>query len=79
MSDKYVVMYEVDTGEYAYATAENPFTYDSKKLIFDTKDQAEIHAKNYATSFVIKQSEIRPFDKTERARAKIREEINKGL
>jgi len=72
MSDKYVVMYQVDTGEYAYATAENPFTYDSKKLIFDTKFEAQVEAAKYNTGFVVEQADINP-------REAIRRTIMKGL
>jgi len=79
MSDSYLVMFEVDEGEWMYATAENPFSYDSKKLVFDTKGEAEAHRLRYNSSIVVKQSDIRPFDRSERERAKVRAEINKGL
>ena len=79
MSERYLVMFEVEEGEWMYASAENPFTYDSKPLIFDSKDEAEVHAKKYNTGVVVEQTDIRPFDVDERARARVRAAINNGV
>lgn len=79
MSKRYLVKVEVDEGEWMYATAENPFTYDSKPLIFETKGEAETHSLRYNTGIVVEQSDVRPFDKSERERAKVRADINRGL
>jgi len=72
MSNQYLVMFEVEEGEWMYASAENPFTYESKPLIFDTKDQAEIHAKRYNTGIVVDQDNVSP-------RTAIRNTIMKGI
>lgn len=72
MSKKYLVMFEVEEGEWMYASAENPFTYDSKPLIFDTKYEAEILAKSYNTGIVVDQKKVFP-------RSAIRNTIIKGL
>ena len=72
-------MFEVEEGEWMYASAENPFTYESKPLIFDSKDEAEVHAKKYNTGVVVEQTDIRPFDVDERARARVRAAINNGV
>lgn len=50
---KYAVMYEVDYGEWMYSTYENPFTYNSAPIIFDSYGEAEDHAKKYNTSTVV--------------------------
>tara|TARA_R110000744_G_scaffold28263_1_gene68347 strand:+ start:58 stop:297 length:240 start_codon:yes stop_codon:yes gene_type:complete len=79
MSKHYLVMFEVEEGEWMYASAENPFTYESKPLIFDSKDEAGVHAKKYNTGVVVEQTDIRPFDVDERARARVRAAINNGV
>ena len=79
MSDRYVVKYELDEGEWMYATAENPFTYDSKPTIFETKGEAEAHKLRYNNAHVVKQSDIKTFTQSERERAKVRSLINKGI
>ena len=79
MSERYLVLFEVDEGEWMYASAENPFSYDSKKLVFDTKGEAEAHRLRYNSSKIVKQSDVRPFDRAERERAKVRADINRGL
>jgi hypothetical protein len=38
---KYSVMVEVDIGEWMYASADNPFTYNSERIVFDTKQEAK--------------------------------------
>jgi hypothetical protein len=79
MNKRYLVSVEIDEGEWTYATAENPFTYDSKPLIFDTKGEAEAHRLRYNNADVVEQAEIKPFSTSERERARVRKEINKGL
>tara|TARA_R110002124_G_C8738017_1_gene497161 strand:- start:258 stop:476 length:219 start_codon:yes stop_codon:yes gene_type:complete len=72
MSERYLVMFEVEEGEWMYASAENPFTYDSKPLIFDTKGEAHAHSLRYNTGIIVEQSGTNP-------RAAIRESIRKGI
>lgn len=79
MTERYLVMFEVEEGEWMYASAENPFTYDSAPLIFETKGEAEAHSLRYKASRVLLQSEVRPFDRHERQRAKVRAAINRGI
>ena len=79
MSKRYLVNVEVDDGEWMYATAENPFTYDSKPLIFDSKGEAEAHLLRYNNAHVEEQTDIKPFSVEERNRAKVRSLINKGV
>jgi hypothetical protein len=50
---KYVVMFQVDLGEWMYASAENPFTYDSTPIVFLDKAKAEQHAKRWNTGVVV--------------------------
>jgi hypothetical protein len=50
---KYAVMYEIDYGEWMYATHENPFTYNSEPILFESFSLAETHAKKYNTSTVV--------------------------
>jgi len=79
MSSRYLVTVEIDSGEWAYATAENPFTYDSKPLIFDTKAEAEAYLLRFNNAHVVEQSDIKPFTTEDRNRAKVRALINKGI
>ena len=78
MSKRYLVTFEVDEGEWMYASAENPFTYDSKPLIFETKGEAEAYLLRYNNAHAAEQTDIKPFDLEERNRAKVRALINKG-
>jgi hypothetical protein len=50
---KYRVMFEIELGEWMYASAENPFTYDSEPLVFVDKAKAEEYAKTWNTGKVI--------------------------
>jgi len=70
-------MFEVEDGGLLYASAEDPFTYDSKPIVFDDKNLAEKCAEGYPTGIVIEQNDIRPFNRSERLRAKVRELLNK--
>ena len=79
MSKRYLVNVEVDEGEWMYATSENPFTYDSKPLIFDTKGEAEAHVLRYNNAHVEEQSDIRPMASDELNRAKVRSQLNRGV
>jgi len=79
MSSRYLVKFEVDEDEWAYASAENPFTYDSKPLIFATKGEAEAHLLRYNNAYVVEQTDIRPLTTDERSRAKVRALINRGI
>ncbi len=66
MSKRYLVNVEVDEGEWMYATAENPFSYDSKPLIFETKGEAEAHLLRYNNAHVEEQSDIQPKQKKDK-------------
>jgi len=79
MSKRYLVNVEVDEGEWMYATAESPFTYDSKPLIFDSKGEAEAHLLRYNNAHVEEQTDIRPMASDELNRAKVRALMNKGV
>ena len=79
MSKRYLVNVEVDEGEWMYATAENPFTYESKPLIFETKGEAEAHVLRYNNAHVEEQSDIRPMTSDELNRAKVRSQLNRGV
>jgi hypothetical protein len=46
-------MYEVDYGEWMYATHENPFTYNSDPILFESFGLAEDYAKRFNTSTVV--------------------------
>lgn len=50
---KYAVMIEVDHGEWMYLSEDNPFNYDSKPQVFDTREQAQEAANNWNTGWVI--------------------------
>ena len=76
MSKRYLVLFEVDEGEWMYATSENPFTVQSKPLIFETKGEAEAHLLRYNNAHVVDQDDIKPFDKSELERAKVRASVN---
>jgi len=79
MSKNYLVTFEVDEGEWMYASNENPFTYDSKPIVFETKGAAEAYLLRYNNAYVVEQPNIKPFSGTERNRAKVRSLINKGI
>jgi hypothetical protein len=53
MMRKYAVMHEVDYGEWMYATHENPFTYNSDPIIFESFSLAEDYAKRFNSSTVV--------------------------
>ena len=50
---KYAVMFEVDSGELMYASAENPFTYDSDPIVFLDKPSAINFSKKFNTGIVV--------------------------
>tara|TARA_R110001606_G_scaffold71336_1_gene164277 strand:+ start:575 stop:772 length:198 start_codon:yes stop_codon:yes gene_type:complete len=55
MSKRYLVNVEIDEGEWMHATAENPFTYHSSPLIFETRSEAEAHLSRYNNAHVVEQ------------------------
>ncbi len=76
---KYAVMFEVERGEWMYASGENPFTYNSPPLTFNTKEEARKEAIKYNTGIVVQRDgDIREFSKGERMAAKIRQIANGG-
>ena len=50
---QYFVMVEMERGEWIYASADNPFTYNSERIVFDTKQEAEDYAKMWKTGRVV--------------------------
>jgi hypothetical protein len=50
---KYAVMVEIETGEWMYASAENPFTYNSQRIEFEDRQRAEEYAKLWRTGKVV--------------------------
>ena len=50
---KYAVMREVDEGELMYLSDDNPFTYNSKPRVFDTRELAQEAASNWNTGWVV--------------------------
>ncbi|MDB4301990.1 hypothetical protein N9924_00335 [bacterium] len=67
----YAVEIEVEKGEYTLVRKENPWTYDTKVRVFETKERAEEEAARWNTGRVINYLHyIRPMTKEERERAK---------
>lgn len=50
---KYAVMIEVDHGEWMYMSADNPFSYASKPLVFNDKRMAQAAALLWNTGHVV--------------------------
>ena len=50
--NKYAVMIQVDD-ELMYVSADNPFDYNSDPRLFDTKEEAELEARNWLTGHVV--------------------------
>jgi len=50
---KYAVMIEVDEGEWMYLSEDNPFTYNSKPQLFDTRKEAKEAASKWDTGWVV--------------------------
>jgi len=67
----YAVEIEVEKGEYTLVRKENPWTYETKVRVFDTKEKAEVEASRWNTGRVINYLHyIRPMTKEERERSK---------
>jgi hypothetical protein len=49
---KWVVSYHTGFDDWMYATHENPFTYNSEPILFDSQEAAVQHAKQYTESVV---------------------------
>tara|TARA_R110000782_G_scaffold73065_1_gene146054 strand:+ start:114 stop:359 length:246 start_codon:yes stop_codon:yes gene_type:complete len=74
---RYTVMFQVEEGEWMYASAENPFTYSSPALSFTTREEALVEAGKYNTGIVVeREGNIREFNREERLRAKMRDILN---
>ena len=54
----YAVMFQVELGEWMYASAENPFTYDSTPIVFLDKTKAEEYAKTWNTGVVVEYKNV---------------------
>lgn len=50
---KYAVMIQVEEGEWMYMSADNPFDYNSKPQVFETRAEAEEAAKAWNTGWVV--------------------------
>jgi hypothetical protein len=50
--NKYAVMIEVDD-ELMYVSADNPFSYKSKPVVFDTEEEAKLAASTWKTGRVV--------------------------
>jgi len=50
--NKYAVMIELDD-ELMYVSDDNPFDYKSEPRLFDTKEEAELEARNWLTGHVV--------------------------
>ena len=50
---KYAVMIEVDEGEWMYLSKDNPFSYDSRPQIFDTREEAAEASSAWNTGWVV--------------------------
>ena len=67
----YAVEIEVELGEERLVRKEDPWTYDTKIRVFDTREKAETEAAKWNTGRVINYLHyIRPMTKEERERAK---------
>tara|TARA_R110000822_G_scaffold167523_1_gene307668 strand:+ start:116 stop:277 length:162 start_codon:yes stop_codon:yes gene_type:complete len=51
-------MFQVELGEWMYASAENPFTYDSTPIVFLDKTKAEEYAKTWNTGVVVEYKNV---------------------
>ena len=69
----YAVEIEIEKGEYTLVRKENPWTYDTEVLTFETKEQADKEAARWNTGRAINYLQyIRPMTKEERQRSKER-------
>lgn len=66
----YAVQIEIEKGEYTLVRKENPWTYDSEVLFFETKEEAEVESTRWNTGTVVDYERyIRPMTKEERTRS----------
>ena len=66
----YAVQIEIEKGEYTLVRKENPWTYDSEVLLFETKEEAEVESTRWNTGIVVDYKRyIRPMTKEERTRS----------
>ena len=66
----YAVQIEIDKGEYTLVRKENPWTYDSEILLFETRKEAEAELIRWNTGIVVNYERyIRPMTKEERTRS----------
>jgi len=66
----YAVQIEIEKGEYTLVRKENPWTYDSEVLIFETKEEAQDELTRWNTGIVVDYKQyIRPMTKEERIRS----------
>jgi len=84
----YAVQIEIEKGEYTLVRKENPWTYDSEVLTFETKEEAQAELTRWNTGVIVdfntnrsfdrkySYNDIRTFDLDERNRAKERSKIN---
>ncbi len=84
----YAVQIEIEKGEYTLVRKENPWTYDSEVLTFETKEEAQAELTRWNTGVIVdfntnrsfdrkySYNDIRTFDSDERDRAKERSKIN---
>jgi hypothetical protein len=49
---KYIVRYHTGFDDWMCATHEDPFTYNSEPILFDSQEAAVQHAKQYTESVV---------------------------
>jgi hypothetical protein len=66
----YAVQIEIEKGEYTLVRKENPWTYDSEVLLFETRVEAEDELTRWNTGIVVDYERyIRPMTKEERTRS----------
>lgn len=66
----YAVQIEIEKGEYTLVRKENPWTYDSEVLIFETREEAQDELTRWNTGIVVDYKQyIRPMTKEERTRS----------
>jgi len=67
---RYAVMFEVELGEWMYATGETMFDYNTPKLTFGSQAEAEEVRKTFNTGIIVPvEGKIRELDESERKRS----------
>ena len=75
--DDYVVMFEIEKGEYVYDTGKDIFTNYDPAITFATEEEALKRAAKWNTGIVIHRNvNIREMTRDERDRAKVRASLN---